>query len=137
MNTANNTLSFNEHKLEHAFNLSSPNTLIKVKRVIVKSLLGQKPDLWGGKLYRLNPRLELKWISFNRVRTENFEIPVHNGPMHLHPIFDLDIISPDPENRRNTDFYRCEIKLSYEPQDDIKPEITLEYETNNGVHLQN
>jgi hypothetical protein len=135
---ANFEINLNEIKPEAHFTFTRPNSSIFITRIIINSLLGQGPG-WAQKLNRLSPFLEISFSKGDRFLPDReISLDAYITSYHHEPVIDFNKEFPNKDNWSADDihnFLSCRIKLSYKPQNDVKPDITIFCETSRGVQL--
>lgn len=136
-------IKFNENLLEHHFSISDEFPVIVIKKIRIDSLYGQEPNAWSGKLFRLEPTLEIRFNRYYKMMNGHLRHPLYvdafNFTHYHNPEFDIQKAFPDTEEFREEDrkgIYEGSIILNYKPQADVKPDISLLIEVSAGVSLR-
>jgi hypothetical protein len=116
---------------------------ISIKKIVITSLFGNKPDEWFSKLMQSNPFLKIKCAKSSG---ETLEYPIMIASLvssyHIQPIFEFqdDFIVPEQNMLNQSAFFahydNATIELCFSGSEDTELKMTLLYQTTPGANAK-
>jgi len=127
-------------KRTQTFSFDKSYSYISIKKIVIASLFGHKPDEWFSKLMQSNPYLKIKC---SKVSGETLEYPIMIAslvsPYHAQPVFEFqgDFIIPEQNMLNKSAFFAhynsATIELCFSGNEDTELKMTLLYTTTPGA----
>jgi len=124
-----------------AFSFDNSHSYISIKKIVIVSLFGNKPNEWSSKLMSSNPYLK---ISCTKSSGETLEYPVLIASListfHTQPVFEFqgDFIIPEQNILNKPDSYtyfeHAKIELCFSGNEDTDLKLTVLYTTTPGAN---
>lgn len=133
----------NKDKRTQTFSFDKSYSYISIKKIVISSLFGHKPDEWFSKLLQSNPYLKIKCTKSSG---ETLEYPIMIAslvsPFHAQPVFEFqdDFIIPE-QNMLNksaflTHYNSATIELCFFDKEDTELKMALLYQTTPGTDVK-
>lgn len=130
----------NKDKRTQTFSFDKSYSYISIKKIVITSLFGHKPDEWFSKLMQSNPFLKIKCT---KASGETLEYPIMIAslvsPFHAQPVFEFqdDFIIPEQNMLNQSAFFKhydnATIELCFSGNEDTELKMTLLYQTTPGA----
>lgn len=138
-----NFFELSKIKRTQSFALDHTYSYISVKKIVINSLFGHKPDEWFSKLMQANPYFK---ITCSKASGEILEYPVILAslvsPFHAQPVFEFqdDFIVPEQNMLNKSAFFlhytKASIELCFYGNEDPELKITLLYQPTPGANAK-
>lgn len=122
------------------FSFDKSYSYISIKKIVIASLFGHKPEEWFSKLMQSNPFLKIKCTKSSG---ETLEYPIMIAslvsPYHAQPVFEFqdDFIIPEQNMLNQSAFFahydNATIELCFSGKEDAELKMTLLYQTTPGA----
>jgi hypothetical protein len=130
----------NKDKRIQSFSFDKSCSYISIKKIVIASLFGHKPDEWFSKLMLSYPYLKIK-CSKGSGETLEYSIMIASlvSPYHAQPVFEFqdDFIIPEQNMLNKSAFFThyniATIELCFSGNEDTELKMTLLYQTTLGA----
>ncbi|CAG0988767.1 hypothetical protein FLAV_02184 [Flavobacteriales bacterium] len=133
----------NVNKRKQTFLFQHSYSYISIKKIVISSLFGNKPDEWFSKLMQSNPYLKIKCTKSSG---ETLEYPVVISslvsPFHAQPVFEFqnNFVVPEQNMLNKSSFFlhynNASIELCFNGKEDTEFKITLFYQLTPGANVE-
>lgn len=128
-----------DHRIQQ-FSFDKSYSNINIKKIVIASLFGHKPDEWFSKLMHSNPFLKIK-CSKSSGETLEYPIMIASlvSPNNAQPVFEFqnDFIIPKQNMLNQSAFFKhydnATIELCFSGNEDTEFKMTLLYQTTPGA----
>lgn len=135
-----NFFDLNSEKRTQLFSFTHSYSYISIKKIVIASLFGHKPDEWFSKLMQSNPYLKIK-CSKSSGETLEYPIMISSlvSPFHAQPVFEFqdDFIIPEQNMLNKSAFFshynNATIELCFSGNEDAELKMTILYQTTPGA----
>lgn len=123
----------NNHRTQQ-FSFEKHYSYISIKKIVITSLLGYKPDEWFSKLKQSNPFLKIKFTN-SRGETLEYSIVIASlvSSYHAQPVFEFQDNFIIPAQNMLTYYNNATIDLCFFGDEDTDLKMTLLYQTTLGA----
>lgn len=133
----------NEDKRSQSFSFQQSSSYISIKKLVVSSLFGMKPDEWFSKLTKSNPYLKIK-CKKQSGETLEYQIMLSSlvSPYHAQPVFEFqdNFIVPEQNMLNKSAFFlhynHATIELCFHGEEDLSLKLTLFYQTTPSANVE-